>query len=90
MSLLRQFIWRAYQIVLVAVGMAIFGMLTPKIDSSLWQVVGSWSAGIFFAIIGTVLTVRAIDGIGRARRNKRLEEFSPDSAAGVRPDQFIE
>lgn len=85
----QNLLWRAYQIVLVAVGMAIYWQFIGARPPALIHVFGSWTAGVCFAFLGTVLTVRAIDSISRARRNERLEKLSPDAPIRSGLDQLI-
>lgn len=106
--LLFGLLWRLYQCYLILAGMMlfywIFGIYTDKDGGDYigWWMLAAFVFGLFFAWLGTLLTVRGLDLLKRTLRNKTPESDSQGpsrEAAGLerlhrlgvseKPDDFI-
>jgi hypothetical protein len=77
MNLVRQMLWRLYQIALFFVGLFVFWNVMGEGESNYiyLKLFSSFAFAFFFGLYGTTLTVRAIDRFRHVTRDKSLDDF---------------
>lgn len=77
MNLVRQLLWRAYQIALLFLGLILFYTIFGDADQAtsywFWKILAAFVFAFFVSYFGTLLTVWAIGHVSRVYRNKRFD-----------------